>query len=440
MPILAAPQAPTPSRKIVVVGSCLPDTGLLRRLGYVVLRRDDPADIEGDRLADTLAVVGGLSLSRLPGTDIILICDQMTVAARLAAASKEAAAILVEPVSETALLDTLERIEEQRTHGGIHVLAVDDDVVSLKTVAVILEHQGMRVSMATNARDALSAISVSRPDLLLLDLLMPEVDGIELARAIRYDEELADLPIVFHSAEDAIPRKPQALDLGADDYLQKPVVAAELVRLVRSRALRARRLRRLMTRDSLTGLLNHKTLLDELALELARASRNDQPLSFAMLDLDHFKEVNDTYGHQAGDTVIVTLGRQIRRRLRSTDRIGRYGGEEIGVVLPDTRVETASRVIDGIRKRFSRITEATGHRVTLSAGVAGCPPHVDPERLVEAADRLLYSAKRGGRNRVVSAAHPPPQAKRAPRPIPAMAAPAEAILVPPPQDADSPSR
>jgi len=192
---------------------------------------------------------------------------------------------------------------------------------------------------------------------------------------------------------------------GADDFLTKPISDAHLVAAVRVRATRSRQLADLMSKDSLTGLLKHARIKETIAIELARARRNNQPLSVAMLDIDHFKSVNDTYGHASGDRVIKALAHLLKQRLRKADGIGRYGGEEFVVILPECDQETAQRVLDDIRARFAALRyqhEDREFASTFSVGIA-CTlqlPAANGDELLIAADAALYAAKHGGRNQV----------------------------------------
>jgi len=158
----------------------------------------------------------------------------------------------------------------------------------------------------------------------------------------------------------------------------------------------------MMTMDSLTGLFDHTTLMDKLSLELVRSRRNNRPLSFAMLDLDHFKSINDRYGHLTGDRVLKNLARMLRQRLRITDVIGRYGGEEFGVILTDTDLATAQKVMDEIRVNFSKLNHLhasqAGFRVTFSCGLASFPQFQDAHTVCDEADKALYDSKMKGRN------------------------------------------
>jgi diguanylate cyclase (GGDEF)-like protein len=211
---------------------------------------------------------------------------------------------------------------------------------------------------------------------------------------------------VFLSTETSLDKQLAAMRLGGDDFLTKPIQLDHLISSVTSRAQRSRILRSFMIRDSLTGLLNHTKTKEHLDLEVARAQRRQGSLVFAMLDIDHFKSVNDTYGHPTGDRVIKNLARLLQQHLRKTDVIGRYGGEEFAVVLIDTDGPAGLRALDRIRSHFAQIrqqSEGAEFTVTFSCGVATFPDYKSATELNDAADKALYEAKRGGRNQVILA-------------------------------------
>jgi diguanylate cyclase (GGDEF)-like protein len=214
------------------------------------------------------------------------------------------------------------------------------------------------------------------------------------------------LPIVYLSTETDLGCQLSALRMGGDDFLTKPLTDPHLVAAVEIRAQRNRDLRALMTRDSLTELLNHVALKDRLAVELARSQRKGDKLAFVMLDIDEFKRVNDRFGHLAGDRVLRILAELLRQRVRMSDTVGRYGGEEFGIILPDCSIEDAARVIDKLRESFGDIRfgfDEERCRVTFSAGVAVAEPGMSVDDLIDRADQALYLAKREGRNRVRAA-------------------------------------
>jgi diguanylate cyclase (GGDEF)-like protein len=215
-----------------------------------------------------------------------------------------------------------------------------------------------------------------------------------------------NVPIVYQSGESGLDQQMAAMRVGGDDFLHKPIEDAHLISAVSIRVERLRTLSSLMSRDSLTGLLNHISLKLALEAELERARRSGSNTTLVMIDIDHFKSVNDRFGHPAGDSVIKGLARMLTQRLRKSDLIGRYGGEEFAVVMRDTDAAQANAPVEEMRRRFAEIGHAYGNerfQVSFSAGIASAPPHAGVEALLNAADQALYDAKRGGRNRVVIA-------------------------------------
>jgi diguanylate cyclase (GGDEF)-like protein len=324
----------------------------------------------------------------------------------LAAVRAGAAAYFAKPIAAETVVEKLDALTAERPPQPYRVLVVDDEALLARLYVRTLEHAGMIATAATDPGTVLSLIDEFQPDLILLDIQMPGCSGAELSAVIRLDPTRFSIPIVFLSTEDLRDRRTTALRRGGDDFLVKPIPLDQLVEEVAIRAERARTVSSFMLRDGLTGLYNHATLMQLFEVELARATRNRKPLAFAMIDVDFFKHVNDNHGHPAGDRVLRSLSQHLQGRLRRTDIIGRYGGEEFAVVLADADSANAERVLDGIRSSFAAAlhdAEGAGFHVTLSAGVATFPEVTELARLVEVADRALYAAKRGGRNKVVLA-------------------------------------
>ncbi len=344
--------------------------------------------------------------------------------ARLGAVRASGVAFFTKPLDLLALLDCVDQLNQHQLQEPIRALIVEDDALTAAFCTRILEGAGMRAVVVRDPMAVMQPLVDHRPDVLLMDLYMPGCSGLELAAVLRQQDAYVSLPIVYLSGEQQLERQLQALSLGAEDFLAKPISPAHLISIVTTRALRGRHLRDLLVRDSLTGLLNHVHLKEKLRLEAARAARVDRPLSFAMLDLDHFKAVNDTHGHASGDRVIKNLARVLQHRLRKTDVIGRWGGEEFAVILPDTPLSVALKVMDDIRIRFAQMPQEMGRQtvhVTLSCGLAAFPQFDDVPALMDAADQALYAAKRLGRNRCLTsgpceAGHPPPPIEEAPGP------------------------
>lgn len=342
-----------------------------------------------------------------PEVPILALAEEGGLASRLRAARADVSAFFVKPVDMHQLVDGLDLVTRDEPERRFHVVIVEDSRTQAKYYSAILQRAGMECAIVSAPEDLLDTLAGQPVDLILMDMYMPGCNGVELAKVVRQLPIYESIPIVFLSGETEIDRQLDAMSLGADDFLTKPISPAHLIRSVAIRAERARNLRGFMITDNLTGLLNHTRIKEQLEVEVARASRSGQAVSFVMLDIDRFKVVNDTYGHQVGDRVIKTLARVLRQRLRGTDFIGRYGGEEFAVIMPDTAPEDAARVLDGIRETFGGIRHfAAGQvfRVSFSAGIAAAPPAREALGLAGQADAALYAAKRGGRDRVQLAA------------------------------------
>jgi diguanylate cyclase (GGDEF)-like protein len=340
------------------------------------------------------------------GPPLLVISNQGDIASRLRAARAGAAAYFVWPVTTAALIDKLDGLKARAVDEPYRILIVGDDAVVAATFVETLRQAHMQTIVVMNPIEIMQPLAEFRPDIILMDMHMSSCNGLDLAAVIRQQEEYVSIPIVFLSAEASLENQLEAMRLSGDDYMIKPITPDHLIAAVTSRVLRSRTLRRFMVRDSLTGLFNHTTTKEHLEIELARAMRNQSPLTFAILDIDRFKLVNDTYGHTTGDRVLKSVARLLRERLRHSDIIGRYGGEEFAVVLADTDGPTAAIVLDQIRTGLAQIRQqADGEvfTVTFSCGIACFADYPDARKLTEAADKALYVAKRAGRNQVALA-------------------------------------
>lgn len=344
--------------------------------------------------------------SRGDGIPLIFVSESDLFTHRLSAVRAGGEAYFLKPVDVSQLIDALDRLTAHEESPKYRILIVEDSSTQAKLFENYLQSAGMETRVVRNPLEVLPPLNEFNPDLVLLDMYMPQCSGMELASVIRQIDRFLSLPIVFLSAETDTDVQMGAMRLGGDDFLTKPITREHLVNAVASRAGRYRKLRDMMMRDGLTGLLNHTMLKDRLAAELLRAGRQTSPVAFAMLDLDRFKLVNDTYGHASGDQVLKGLARLLMQRMRASDSIGRYGGEEFAVILPDTPGEAAVRLMDELRDGFSKVVHHSGEgefTVTFSCGVASFPRFVTPAEISDAADRALYAAKQRGRNRVVFA-------------------------------------
>lgn len=328
--------------------------------------------------------------------------DDLT--SRLGAVRAGGIAYFTKPINPAQLIDKIDLLVRPGAVYPFRILIVDDSPTTLNYHAAILESVGMEVEKVLDPLKAMEALLEFNPDMILMDLYMPECSGVELAGVIQQLENFISIPIAYLSSEDDFNTQLAAMSLGGDDFLVKPIDPHQLISSVTSRVKRARVLHSFMVHDGLTGLFNHTTIKEQLEYEFLRSKRSSTPLSFAMIDIDFFKKVNDTYGHSTGDRVIKSLARILKQRLRGTDAIGRYGGEEFAVILLDTEAVSAAKVINGIRDLFSKIVHLNEDKefsVSFSCGVADNKNFTSAASMSEAADKALYEAKRKGRNQVI---------------------------------------
>jgi two-component system cell cycle response regulator len=303
------------------------------------------------------------------------------------------------------------------------ILVVDDHEDNIELLRARLEARGYEVEGANDGQAALDAVRRVCPDLILLDVMMPKMDGIEVVRRLKANAELPFIPVIMQTALDSTENKVEGLDAGADDYITKPINFAELEArvnsLLRIKALQtdlaARerelselndKLRLISLTDGLTEVENRRSLELHLHEMWQHSMRLHEPIALIICDIDKFKAVNDNYGHQAGDSVLKEFAQLLKSEAREIDRVGRYGGEEFLLILSGTVLDAAVTFAERLREKveghtFSYVGGTL--RRTMSCGVAAAPhPKVkDQEALLRAADDALYVAKETGRNRVV---------------------------------------
>jgi diguanylate cyclase (GGDEF)-like protein len=355
-------------------------------------------------------VVGALAPGQARSIGVVFVSPRGDFNARVDAVRAGARAYVQTPLDIGELVAELDRLTRTAAPAPYRVLVVDDEAFSAEAHAAILESAGMVTTVVTDPQEVMSQLITFDADLLLLDVHMPLVAGNELAAVIRQNPTFASLPIVYLSVEQDVDKQLGAIAVGADDFLVKPVAPDRLVSSVSARAQRLRLLRGLVTQDPMTGLLNHGAFKDRLKIELGRAARSGETVVVGLIDIDHFKRVNDTYGHPAGDTVLKGLARLLKQRLRQGDVAARYGGEEFALILPRTELAAAQVIMDRLRISFAETPQSSGtapFHVTLSCGLAAFPA-CPADSIVAAADQALYAAKHGGRNQVRSAQTPAP--------------------------------
>ncbi|MDK2125974.1 GGDEF domain-containing response regulator [Parachitinimonas caeni] len=324
--------------------------------------------------------------------------------ARLQAVRACGQGFFVKPLDMSAVATALDLLKAADPPTPQRILIVEDSKAMADYIGRILQDAGFDTRVLTQPLQVLGVLAEFSPDLILVDMYMPECSGVELAAVVRQQDAFVSVPIVFLSGEQSTERQLEAMATGADDFLTKPFLPEQVVAAVKLRVERHQVIRRYIERDGLTGLLNHTRFTERLDIEVMRSHRTKRPIALAIIDLDHFKRVNDTYGHVAGDHVLRSLSRMLSRRLRQTDIAGRLGGEEFGVILTETDAQHARKVLETLRLDFSRIQHLSGGQpfyCTFSCGLADLSQRQTAPALLEAADLALYEAKRAGRDRVL---------------------------------------
>ena len=284
-----------------------------------------------------------------------------------------------------------------------NVLVVDDEEIICTLFAAMLAHYGRyHVVTTTDGRQVMDILRREPFDVMLLDMSMPAISGLEVLRQVT--QAFEELPVIIVTGHGSIEVAVESMQAGAADFVTKPVPAAVL-HLRIQKALEHARTRRLASTDGLTGVYNHRSFQERLSQEIARADRYSRPLSVLMIDVDHFKVYNDTYGHPQGDIVLQDLARLLQEMSRTSDTVARWGGEEFAIILPETDSVGAQKIGQRLCEQMERYPFPgqelmPGGTLTISIGVATYASASSKEALLQAADMALYTAKREGRNRV----------------------------------------
>lgn len=371
-----------------------------QRLPSVVLldlKFPDPSD-SGLVLLDELA-------SQYPSLPVLVFTVRDQFADRLAVARRGSHRFISKSTPLPQVLDAVHDTLKQQRSPEIKVLAVDDDLVILQSLQQFLPRWGIRPITLNDPRQLWNTLETESPDLLILDVDMPHINGIELCRVIRNDTAWGGLPILFLSARRDTQTILNLYTAGADDYVAKPFTEPEVVTRIFNRLERNRLLRSLAETDPLTGVANRHRSTRELNRYLHLVQRYHQPLCLAVIDLDHFKQVNDQYGHDVGDIVLKQLAAILQRKFRGEDVVARWGGEEFLVGMYGMKklqaLERLTQVLQLVRQEVFSPDIIQSLQLTFSAGVAEAPEDgLDLNSLYRAADAAMYRAKAAGRNRI----------------------------------------
>jgi len=294
------------------------------------------------------------------------------------------------------------------------ILVAEDDLVSRLMLVSAIQKWGYEPVAVDNGKDALEILSGAYPPLLaILDWVMPEMDGIDVVRTIRKNYNNTLTYIIMLTTKTEKEEVIEGLEAGADDYIRKPFDADELWARIRV-GLRTAQLQKDLiemqkvleyeaVHDPLTGCLNRRGILERLKEELERSERTGEPLCVAMCDLDHFKKINDTYGHQTGDDVLKDFVHIIRSQLRPYDQIGRLGGEEFLIIIPNITEAYAKNTLERLNKIIydTEVITCTGKvKITVSIGGIIVKKQTNIDSVIKQVDEALYTAKENGRNQV----------------------------------------
>lgn len=322
---------------------------------------------------------------------------------RMALARKGYASLLRPADGPQALIDLAERVANPALDEPFRVLVLASSPTLRKAAGTCLAMAGITPKLIARPAELLEWLTKMSPDVLVIEATVDGIFAQDLVAMLRQEERNSGLSVMIVDGG----RLPYQQDLPPPnvEIYTGAIEISRFVEAIRGRAAYSRQLARLLYSDGLTGLLAPRGIRSRLEAEIARAKREDTPLAFALMDLDRFKQVNDTHGHLAGDAVIRAFASVLSQRLRAMDIGGRYGGEEFAVIFPNTAVAAAAAVLDEVRAEFASLGhsgESGPFHVTVSAGIAGLCSGDRPENLIGTADAALYRAKESGRNRIVT--------------------------------------
>ncbi len=290
------------------------------------------------------------------------------------------------------------------------VLITDDNPNNIKVAGSTISTLDYKIAVAQNGHDTIEFAKKKQPDLIVLDVMMADMDGIEVCSKLKTDPETADIPVIFLTAKNDTDTIKKCFEVGAVDYITKPFNNYELLARVKVHAelqMHKKRLKKLASLDELTGLNNRRIFFEKAEMELHRVERYKRSLSVMIYDLDNFKNINDTYGHPFGDKVLKKIAEETKKTFRDVDVVGRIGGEEFGVMVPETHLGGAITAAERFRKAIENLEIKADNgdivKLSVSIGVAMYPSNgCDLAALIKGADTALYQAKNNGKNQIAT--------------------------------------
>lgn len=338
------------------------------------------------------------------GTKVISCSSKFTFETRLLAVRANVSDYAVKPTNTYVLVEKICRALRLQNHRKHRIVIVDDQETMGTFYKTMLEQTGCDVIFFNSAQALFEALDDLNPDMFLLDMMMPDVDGLEVAKMLRQEHKFDFAPILFLTANEQVENRLAAIDAGADDVINKISSVNTITSQVLTRLNRASEVRAFVSKDPLTGVLNHGQIVENATQAMRVSMRHEKPSAIAVIDVDLFKKVNDTYGHIAGDKVLCSLGQLMASSVRDTDSVGRYGGEEFVLVFSECSVDDAASKVKMIKDVFSNMTFSADNKqfqVTFSAGVVNLNEYDNVQTAISFADKALYRAKEDGRNKVI---------------------------------------
>jgi diguanylate cyclase (GGDEF)-like protein len=366
----------------------------------------DPSVVKNGKVAAALIcdeVDGALQVARNYSLHIpvLMLSAAPTFHRQLAATRAGVSGILNDPLDVVELADWLGDVAPRHSERPYSILIIDGDRLLGEAYALELQAAGMLTEVLSDGTQALERIAAFSPDLVLLDIHLPEINGIDLAKVIRQSRRELSLPIVFVSTESDPHLQLEARVRGGDDFIHKPIDPRTLVSLVTLRAQRAMALRSLLERDSLTGLVTYSKFMTRLSHEMERCRRTGSEIALAIIDLDNLRDINHQLGHAQGDRILRGLAQALVGRLRRIDVVARYSGDQFAIILLDTNPDTIRPVLEQIREGFAALPFGKPEApisASISIGLAGTRSHDGLEELVLAATKAAQAAKSAGGN------------------------------------------